>query len=275
MARADRRREQRAKTAAVPRRSEIAIEDTMFFPKLRRHAKWMFLLLAIAFALGFVGFGVGSGGVGFGDILKGSSGSGVPSVSEAQKKVAENPKDPQAFRQLADAYQAKGDTTGAIDALESYSGLRPKNTDVLRELAGLYLTKASDAQQRAQILQYRQQYLAPGAMLASAFQLGDKVFNPDPITNAISSGYDDQISAAYGELQSASAKAVDAYKRIVAVRPKDPAIRLELGQAAQAANDKTTAIAAYQAFIKLAPNDPTVPEVKRLLKQLQASTSTG
>ena len=31
----------------------------MFFPRLRRHAKWMFLLLALAFALGFVGFGVG------------------------------------------------------------------------------------------------------------------------------------------------------------------------------------------------------------------------
>jgi tetratricopeptide (TPR) repeat protein len=275
MARADRRREQRARTAPVPRRSDVAIEDTMFFPRLRRHAKWMFLLLAIAFALGFVGFGVGAGGVGFGDILKGSSGSGVPSVSEAQKKVAENPKSPQAFRELANAYQAKGDTAGAIDALESYSSLRPKNTDVLRELAGLYLTKASDARQRAQILQYRQQFLAPGAMLASAFQLGDKVFNPDPITNAISSGYDDQISAAYGEVQDASAKAVSAYQRIVTVRPKDPAIRLELGQAAQAANDKATAIAAYEAFLKLAPDDPTAPEVERLLKQLRGSTSSG
>ena len=34
------------------------IEDTMFFPRLRRHAKWMFLFLALAFGLGFVGFGV-------------------------------------------------------------------------------------------------------------------------------------------------------------------------------------------------------------------------
>jgi tetratricopeptide (TPR) repeat protein len=276
MARADRRREQRAKAAAVPRRSEIAIEDTMFFPRLRRHAKWMFLLLALAFALGFIGFGVGAGGVGVGDILSGSGGgSGVPSVSEAQKKVFENPKDAKAFRDLANAYQAKGDTAGAIDALESYSGLKPRNTAVLRELAGLYLTKASDAQQRAQILQYRQQYLAPGAMLATAYQLGDKVFNPDPITNAVSSGYDDQISAAYSELQDASRKAVGAYQKIVIVQPKDPAIRLELGQAAQAANDKATAIAAYEAFLRLAPDDPTVPEVKRLLKQLRASSSTG
>jgi hypothetical protein len=28
-------------------------------------------------------------------------------------------------------------------------------------------------------------------------------------------------------------------------------------------------IAAYKAFLKLAPNDPTAPEVRRILKQLQ------
>ena len=248
----------------------------MFFPRLRRHAKWMFLLLALAFALGFVGFGVGAGGVGFGDILKGSGGgSGVPSVSAAQKEVSDNPKSPQAFRDLANAYQAKGDTDGAIGALEGYSSLKPKDTGVLRELGALYLTKASNAQQQGQILQYRQQYFAPGSMLAAAYQLGTKPFNPDPITNAVSSGYDTQISAAYSEAQDAANKAVAAYKKIVAAQPKDPAVRLELGQAAQGAGDTATAIAAYKAFVRLAPEDPTVPEVKRLLKQLQKSGTAG
>jgi hypothetical protein len=59
MARADRRRAQRTRPAPAPRRSDVVIEDTMFFPRLRRHAKWMFLFLALVFALGFVGFGVG------------------------------------------------------------------------------------------------------------------------------------------------------------------------------------------------------------------------
>jgi len=45
----------------------------MFFPKLRRNAKWVFLFLALVFALGFVGFGVGAGGVGFGVVLKSAS----------------------------------------------------------------------------------------------------------------------------------------------------------------------------------------------------------
>src|SRR5919109_5233096 len=103
MARADRRRAQRAKPAAVTRRSDVVIEDTMFFPKLRRHAKWMFVFLALVFAVGFVGFGVGAGGTGIGDILRGGTGSGAPSADDAQKRIDENPNDVQAFRDLATA----------------------------------------------------------------------------------------------------------------------------------------------------------------------------
>ena len=110
--------------------------------------------------MGFVGFGVGAGGVGFGDILKGSGGGG-PSVSKAQQKVFDNPKDAQAFRDLATAQQTKGDTDGAIQSLQSYNALRPRDTDALRELASLYLSKADAAQNRLQILQYRAAYLAP------------------------------------------------------------------------------------------------------------------
>ena len=32
----------------------------MFFPRLRRQAKWMFVFLALVFGVGFVIFGVGS-----------------------------------------------------------------------------------------------------------------------------------------------------------------------------------------------------------------------
>lgn len=235
----------------------------------------MFLLLALAFGLGFVGFGVGAGGVGVGDIFRGNVGSGLPSVSEAQKRVSENPKDPQAFRDLADAQQAAGSTSGAIEALEGLVALRPKNTDALRELAGLYLAKAAAAQDRAQILQYRSQYLAPGSLTETAFQLGGRPLTPDPLTNAVTSLYDGDISAAYSEIQDSSARAVDTYKKIAEALPKDPTVQLELAQAAQAANDGAAAIAAYEQFLKLAPDDPTAPEVKRLLKQLRASVSGG
>ena len=44
---------------------------------------------------------------------------------------------------------------------------------------------------------------------------------------------------------------------------------------AELANDYATTIAAYKTFLKLAPTDPTAPEVRRLLTQLQRFGSTG
>ena len=248
----------------------------MFFPRLRRHAKWMFLFLALVFALGFVGFGVGAGGIGFGDVIRDAAGGGgQPSVSDAEKRVLDNPKDAKAFRDLSTAQQAAENTDGAIEALQSYTQLRPKDTDALRELAALYLQKASAAQERAQIYQARSDYFAPGGIRDTLFRIGGSPLEPDPITNAVSTSYEQQISAAASEIQSASALAVEQYRKITVAQPKDPSVQLELAQAAQSANDFATAIAAYEAFLKLAPNDPTAPEVRRLLKQIRQFGSTG
>jgi Flp pilus assembly protein TadD len=236
----------------------------------------MFLFLALVFGLGFVGFGVGAGGIGFGDVIRDAAGGdGQPSVSAAEKRVLDNPKDAKAFRDLATAQQAAANTDGAIEALQSYTELRPKDTDALRELAALYLQKASVAQERAQIYQARSDFFAPGAIRDTLFQVGGSPLTPDPITNAVSTSYEQQISAAISELQTASAQAVDQYRKIAAARPNDPSVQLELAQAAQSANDVPTAIGAYKAFLKLAPTDPTAPEVRRLLKQLQRFSSTG
>ena len=64
MARADRRRVRSKKSNAgskAHRRDSdlVAIEDTLFFTRIRRHAKWMFVFLALSFAVGFVVFNVG------------------------------------------------------------------------------------------------------------------------------------------------------------------------------------------------------------------------
>ena len=159
----------------------------MFFPRLRRHAKWMFLFLALVFGLGFVGFGVGAGGIGFGDVIRDAAGGGgQPSVSDAEQQVLDNPKDAKAFRDLSTAQQAAGNTDGAIEALQSFTQLRPKDTDALRELAALYLQQASAAQERAQIYQARADYFAPGAIRDTLFQVGNSPLTPDPITNAVS-----------------------------------------------------------------------------------------
>ena len=100
-----------------PKKKGRTIEDTMFFPRLRQHAKWMFVFLAVVFGLGFVGFGVGAGGVGVGDLFKGGKGGGVPHrVSSAQKKADENPKSAQAWHDLSTALQTDGQTEGGRSA---------------------------------------------------------------------------------------------------------------------------------------------------------------
>ena len=85
----------------------------MFFPKLRRRAKWVFLFLAIAFAGSFVFFGVGAGGSGIGDYLSDlfnrPVSSDTPSLDDAREAVAERPNDPEAQLDLAKAAQAEGE----------------------------------------------------------------------------------------------------------------------------------------------------------------------
>jgi tetratricopeptide (TPR) repeat protein len=248
----------------------------MFFPRLRRQAKWVFLFLALVFAVGFVGFGVGAGGIGLGNVLEGVADDGIPSVEEAQERVSENPRNAQAFRELAEAHQADLNTDGAIEALESFVRLRPKNTDVLRQLAALYLAKADEAQTRAQEANARASYIAPGATVASTIVIDGKPLDADPISSAVSQELSVAVQTALGEAQQASASAVSTYKKLTAATPREPSVQLELADAATSANDTATAIAAYKAFLRLAPDDPTAIEVRRILKQLQASsTPTG
>jgi tetratricopeptide (TPR) repeat protein len=236
----------------------------------------MFLFLALAFGLGFTLFGVGAGGVGVGDVFRDAAGGdGVPSVSDAERRVLDNPKDADAFKDLATAHQVDGQIDDAIEAMQSYVQLRPKDADGFRELAALYLQQATEAQERSQIYQYRSAYLAPGGIRDTIFQLGGSPLTPDPITNAVSTGYEGAIAAASAEAQSASAQAVAQYKALAELQPDDPSVQLELAQAAQSANDVATTIAAYKAFLKLAPDDPTAPEVRRLLKQYAQLGQSG
>jgi len=246
----------------------------MFFPKLRRNAKWMFLFLALVFGLGFVGFGVGAGGVGIGDVFRGGAGSsGVPSIDDAEERVSENPRDAAAFRDLATAHQAEGNTDDAIEALESFVALKPKNAAALVDLASLYLVKVEEAQQRAQVANARAAYLAPGATIASITQFGGSSLEPDPISSAVNNQLSGIVQAELGEAQQAASQAVDAYKRRSATEPRNALYQLELAQTAESAGDVTTAVAAYEKFLDLEPDDPNAVDVKRRLKQLRAATT--
>jgi tetratricopeptide (TPR) repeat protein len=254
----------------------------MFFTRLRRHAKWMFVFLALVFGLGFVIFGIGSDqGTGIGDILRDSGGSsnGNLSVGEAREQLAESPRSAAAKRALATALQEDGQTDEAIAVLGEYIEQRPKDEDALRELAGLHLGRANSFAQDAQLAQIRASYLTFGSTFSNPLELGEgATVGPDPIDQAISTQLSEEVNAAATKAQTEFQKAEATYEKLAAVAPRDPNVQLELAQAAQQSGNTTGAIAAYERFVELAPDDPSAPLVKQQIEQLkatQAPSSSG
>ena len=246
----------------------------MFFTRLRRHAKWMFVFLALVFAIGFVGFGVGASGSGIGDILRdaGGSSNGGLSVGDARDKVKENPGDAQAKLDLATALQEDGQTQEAITVLTDYVKLRPKDQDALRELAGLHLGIANARAQDAQIAQVNASYRTFGTTFSVPLDLGNgATIGPDPIDEAITNQASQEVSAAYAKAQASYQQAEDAYDKLAALAPRDPNVQLELAQASQQSGNVDKAITAYQRFLVLAPDDPSASIVKQQIAQLKAS----
>ena len=280
MARADRRRVARAKPAPAPSRYESAYVGTegLFFQRLRRQARWMFVVLALVFGVGFVAFGVGSdvqGGIA--DVLGvGGGGSGQPSVDDAREKLDEKPNDPVALRELATALQTEGQADDAILPLEQYVALRPKDEDAQRELAGLYLTRASRARQDLQAAQVEAALLNPGSdfLPSPSTPLGQALSSP-PITQAITGDATEAVNEAYSRLIAAYESAKRAYQEIVKLAPDDAAAQLQLADTAANSGDTTTAIAAYKKFLALAPDDPSAPLVRQEIKRLEAAATSG
>ncbi|MBA3377078.1 MAG: tetratricopeptide repeat protein [Actinobacteria bacterium] len=171
---------------------------------------------------------------------------------------------------ISTAHQAEGNTDDAIEALENFVALKPKNAAALVDLASLYLVKVEEAQQRAQVASARAAYLAPGATIASNTQFGGRALEPDSISGAVDNQLSGIVQAELGVAQQAASQAVDAYKRRAATEPRNALYQLELAQTAESAGDIATAVAAYEKFLDLEPDDPNAVDVKRRLKQLRA-----
>jgi tetratricopeptide (TPR) repeat protein len=252
-------------------------EDQLFFSRLRVHAKWVFVFLALVFGVGFVIFGVGSGSTGISDVLQnffnGTSSSGA-SASSLRKKAEAHPNQPKPWRDLATKLEADNKLDDAIGALKHYTALRPKDQNVLEELASLYLRRASDEQQVYADAQTRSELLSPAAVgQPSATSALGKAFTSvtNPIQSAVSTSVSTQTSDAYGKIIQFETEAVGTYKQLAKLSPKDATTQIRLAQVAQGAGDVKTAIAAYKRFLQLAPDDPLAANAKKTLKQLEAS----
>ena len=256
-------------------------EDTLFFSKLRKRTKWVFILLALTFGVTFVVFGVGSsvGGSGLSDIFNGirGGGSGQPSVSKAEKATQKDPKDAAAWKTLATAYDSNGDIVSAISAWATYTTLRPKDTDGLQALATDYEQQFSNQTQEAAAAQAE-------AQNTQATQFGPPPTSPlgralnsvsDPITQAASQSANQRFNTALQTRQATAQQLEGVYKKLAALhKPAEPSDQLLLAQAAQNAGDTATAIAAYKTFVKLAPDDPNATYARQQIKAL-GSPSQG
>jgi tetratricopeptide (TPR) repeat protein len=240
-----------------PKSKPTSYEDTMFFTRLRRHAKWMFVLLALVLGLGLVIAGVGAGGVGVLDVFRGGGGGGT-SVSDARKKTEENPQSVAAWQELATAYQAAGNEDGYVSALVQASALRPKDVGILGELAGAYQLQATSKQELGQRIFVRQAYFLNPSNPAPFSVKNEPVIGQDPIAAAVQAATADRISTIQTQLTTARANAVSTYEKIVELQPDDPNVRLQLAQLAATVGNLTASLAAYKEYLELAPDDARV-----------------
>ena len=62
-----------------------------------------------------------------------------------------------------------------------------------------------------------------------------------------------------------------AFQTMAKLSPGDPQAQIDLANAAQQAGDYATAIAAYERWLKLAPDDSQASIIKQQLQQLRAA----
>lgn len=258
-------------------------EDQLFFNRLRTHAKWVFVLLIVVFAGSFIFLGVGSSGLGLGDLfnnITGGGGSG-PSANKALNATEKNPKDAQAWKDLATAYEGQADYTAAASAWQRYTQLRPRDADALQlytnDLTQQLQNQGTDAQNlQLAVQQYQPSTYGPPSTSPLGRALGSL---SDPISEAAGTSVTTEYQNAVAAYQQTSAQLVAAYQKLAKLQPTEPSVRLQLAAAAEAAGDATTAIAAYKQFLKLAPDDASAPQararIKALEKQLAGSSTTA
>jgi len=289
MARAAVKAKQQAKASAQPaktsRRSSRGRRHAsggnpnqqLFFTRMRTHAKFAYFFLAVIFALTFAFVGVGTGSSGLQDLLTNlnlfhSSGT---SVSSAQHEIQKHPNVAKGYRDLATAYEGKGDTASAVTALQQYLAIRTKDTKALGELAGLQLQQAADYQNQYANAYTAAQQAAPSAPFIPTGKLG-KALGTNPIESSQSSQIGTAAQTIYQKMALAYNGAVSTYTQLAKLQPKNANAQFQLANTAQTAAQITgstsfnlTAVAAYKAYLKLNPDSSTASQVRQIIKSLQ------
>ena len=251
----------------------------MFFPRLRRQAKWMFVFLAVIFGLGYVIFNVGGSipGTGLGDVLQGlgSSSDAGPGVDDSRDKIKDRPNDPTGYRELATALQRENRNAEAIQPLERYVQMRPTDREALRQLGALHMAQARRYEEEGGEAQAVLTELTGGDVLSPGTQSPfGQTFAKPQITGIEAQRWEQQLNEAYVGIQNSYKEATRVFEKLVAVTPDnqeadEPLIFLQLGQAAQYGGDLPAAVKAYERYLEVAPDSASAPAVRAQLPQLR------
>jgi cytochrome c-type biogenesis protein CcmH/NrfG len=276
-------------TRATKKRQEAPYSATPTLnERLRKNGKWVFLLLAVVFAITFVFAGVGTSGPSLIDLLGQDSDSSPTetvqksntAVQKAEAAAKATPEDPQAWITLAQAEIANDQLDKVPAAAAKAAELAPEDAAVQSTVADIYLAQAAAALQKAQALYATAQGggLVDGRTAVPQQVIPGQSSGATPFQTAqesISSAKLADVSAEVSPLQTqandAYVAAVAAQTTVTELEPKDPAAWFRLGQIATAANDTTGAITAYEKFVKLAPADPLTKKVEEEIKRLKES----
>jgi tetratricopeptide (TPR) repeat protein len=248
----------------------------MLFERIRRGQKPVFLFLGVMFGLGFVALGVGSGagGINLGDLF--STGGGSGSISDLSAKTREHPNNAPAWRELAAAYQADGQTDAAIGAYLRYIALRPKDQNGLSGGASLLELRARQSQTqltRAEAL--AAQYTTPSsASAAQALKLAPALSHS--VQDALAQPYNTKVQTLQSRISSDYLQATALRQKLVALDPRNAPYQFALAQDAAAGRQYTTAATALKAYLDLEPNldAATRQQLEQTLKALQSFGTT-
>jgi tetratricopeptide (TPR) repeat protein len=180
------------------------------------------------------------------------------------------------YLDLSRLQQQNQDTAAAVATLKSALNVHPKNLDVLNQLASLYQSQATTAQNTAAAAQAAlasENATPPGLDVNST--LG-QAFTADPLSQTLKT----QAQDAFTKMGTAFQKAEQAYKELAtASRGTSQEANAQLQLASVARDtlqtsgqpaDAKIAIAAYRRYLKLEPTGVQASLARQTIAQLQA-----
>ena len=221
---------------------------------------------AITFA--FLGVGSGTNG-GLDQLFSGLNifSSGGTSVSKAQKEIKDHPNSAKGYRDLATAYEGKGDTVNAISALQQYTVQKPKDAAAWSELGGLQFTQAQNYLSAYQAASNARQLAAPSTRVPADGQAraGDR-HESDRAGGGIAGRRDAARPPARTQL--AYTNAVASYQKAASSSRTTRTPGSSSRRAPSRRATTTTAVKGYKHYLKLNPNSSSAAQIRQLIKQL-------